>query len=316
MDRKSRAQKILIDTDPGIDDSMAILSALRSPELEVIGLSTVFGNADVDTCALNGLRLVELEGHDSIPVAKGAGAPLFRSELDLGTYVHGLDGMGNTHPPLPRGDLDPRPAVQFIIDMIEQYPGELILAPLGPLTNIAMALQQSPGIVHLVKEIVLMGGSAFGMGNISPVAEANIFHDAHAAEIVFRAEWDVTMIGLDVTTQIIIKPDDLAKLYAADNPAVNLLRRIQPCYQAFHDEIYGFNGAFHLHDPSVIAYLLAPELFEVIEAPVYVETHGLCAGKTIADMHCQWGTRKASKIAVGGVDDRAVINLLTQLLTQ
>jgi len=310
------AQKILIDTDPGIDDSMAILSALRSPELEVIGLSTVFGNADVDNCAMNGLRLVELEGFDSIPVTKGAGAPLFRRELDLGTQVHGLDGMGNTQPPPPRGNLDPRPAVQFIIDMIEQYPGELTLVPLGPLTNIAMALQQAPGIVHLVKEIVLMGGSVFAMGNISPVAEANIFHDAHAAEIVFRADWDVTMIGLDVTTQIIIQPDDLTKLYAAENPAVKLLQRIQPCYQAFHDEIYGLNGAFHLHDPSVTAYLLAPKLFEVIEAPVYVETQGLCAGKTIADLHYQWGERKPSKIAVGTVDDRAVINLLTQLLTQ
>lgn len=309
------AQKILFDTDPGIDDSMAILAALRSPELEVVGLSTVFGNADVDSCALNGLRLVELEGHDSIPVSKGAGAPMFRQALDLGTEVHGLDGMGNTNPPPPRGELDSRSAVQFIIDMIEQYPGELILAPLGPLTNIAMALQQSPGIVDLVKEIVLMGGSAFSMGNISPVAEANIFHDAHAAEIVFRAGWDVTMIGLDVTTQVIVQPDDLAKLYAANNPAVNLLQRIQPCYQAFHDEIYGLNGAFHLHDPSVTAYLLAPHLFEVIEAPVYVETYGYCAGKTIADVHGQWGERKTSKIALNA-DAKAVIALLTDLLSQ
>lgn len=309
------AQKILIDTDPGIDDSMAILSALRSPELEVTGLTTVFGNADVDTCALNGLRLVELEGHDSIPVAKGAGAPLFRTELDLGTHVHGLDGMGNTHPPPPQGTLDPRPAVQFILDMVEQFPGEIILVPLGPLTNIAMALQQSPEIVDLVKEIVLMGGSAFEMGNISPVAEANIFHDAHAAEIVFRADWDVTMIGLDVTTKIIIHPDDLADLYAAKNPAVDLLRRIQPCYQAFHNQIYGLNGAFHLHDPSVIAYLLAPGLFECVEAPIYVETSGLCAGKTVADVHQQWGNRKASKIAVGA-DDRAVVHLLSDCLTR
>ena len=308
-------QKILIDTDPGIDDSMAILAALHSPELEVIGLTTVFGNADVDTCALNGLRLVELEGHDSIPVARGAGAPLFRTELDLGTLVHGLDGMGNTNPPLPQGKLDPRPAVQFILDMVEQSPGEIILVPLGPLTNIAMALQQSPGIVELVKAIVLMGGSAFGMGNISPVAEANIFHDAHAAEIVFRADWDVTMIGLDVTTKIIIQPDDLADLYAAKNPAVDLLRHIQPCYQDFHDQIYGLNGAFHLHDPSVIAYLLAPDFFECKEAPVYVETSGLCAGKTIADVHQQWGDRKASKIAVGA-DEKAVIRLLSRCLTR
>lgn len=308
------AQKILIDTDPGIDDSMAILAALRSPELEVVGLTTVFGNADVETCAMNGLRLVELEGQDNIPVAKGAGAPLFREELDLGTQVHGLDGMGNTNPTLPKGVLDPRHAVQFILDMIRQYPGEITLVPLGPLTNIAMALQQNPGITALVKEVVLMGGCAFGVGNISPVAEANIYHDAHAAEIVFRADWDVTMIGLDVTTQIVIHPDDLTKLYAANNPATDLLRRIQPCYQQFHDQIYGLKGAFHLHDPSVTAYLLAPELFKIIEAPVYVETTGICAGKTVADVHQQWGNRKPARIAVDA-DASALISLLIQRLS-
>lgn len=309
------AEKILIDTDPGIDDAMAILSALRSPELDVIGLSVVFGNSDVDACALNGLRLVELEGHDAIPVAKGAGAPLIRPELDLGTQVHGLDGMGNTHPPLPRGTLDPRPAVPFILEMTKQYPGELTLVPLGPLTNIAMALQQDPGITDRVKRVVLMGGSAFGPGNISPVAEANIFHDAHAAELVFRANWDITMMGLDATTKIVVQPEDLERLYAGNNPAVNLLQRIQPCYQQFHDQIYGLQGAFHLHDPSVIAYLLKPELFTWIEAPVYVETTGLCFGKTIADVQRQWGDRKAARIAVDA-NDRAVIDLLIDRLTQ
>ena len=309
------AEKILFDTDPGIDDSMAILSALRSPELDVIGLTAVFGNADVDSCAMNGLRLVELEGHAGIPVAKGASAPLFRPELDLATHVHGLDGMGNTNPPLPDGELDPRSAVQFILDMVRQYPGEITLVPLGPLTNIAMALQQDPGIVSLVKEVILMGGCAFGAGNISPVAEANIYHDAHAAEIVFLADWDVTMIGLDVTTNIVVQPEDLAVLYAAGNPATELLKRIQPCYQKFFDQIYGFNGAFHLHDPSVTAYLLKPDLFTCIEAPVYVETTGLCFGKTIADVHRQWGDRKAARIAVAA-DARAVIDLLIQRLTQ
>lgn len=309
------ARKILFDTDPGIDDAMAILSALRSPELEVVGLTTVFGNADVATCALNGLRLVELEGHGDIPVSKGAGAPLFRRELDLGTEVHGLDGMGNTNPPPPQGALDPRPAVQFIAEMVRTYPGELTLVPLGPLTNIAMALQQDPQIESLVREVVLMGGCAFEGGNITPVAEANIFHDAHAAEIVFRADWDVTMVGLDATSKIIIQPEDLTRLYAARNPATDLLERIQPCYQAFHDQIYGLNGAFPLHDPSVTAYLLNPALFTAVEAPVYVETTGRCFGKTIADVHRQWGDRKAARIIVGA-DRRAVIDLLIDRLVQ
>lgn len=308
-------QKILIDTDPGIDDSMAILSALRSPELEVLGLSIVFGNADVDSCALNGLRLVELEGNDHIPVARGAGAPLVLPDLELGTQVHGLDGMGNINPPKPIGQLDSRSAAEFIVDTIHDNPGEVILAPLGPLTNIALALHRDPGIASLVKGVVLMGGSAFSLGNISPTGEANIYHDPHAAEIVFRTDWDVTMIGLDVTTKIVVQPEDLKTLYAGDNPAVNLLQQIQPCYQQFHHQIYGLNGAFHLHDPSVIAYLLEPQLFTCLESPVYVETSGRCIGKTIADVHRQWGDRKSSKIAMKA-DDRAVINLLTERLTK
>ncbi len=308
------SQKILIDTDPGIDDSWAILAALRSPELDVLGLTTVFGNTDVDNCALNGLRLVELEGNDHIPVARGAGGPLVRSSLDLGTMVHGLDGMGNTNPSPPKGELDPMPAAQFIVDTIKKYPGEVTLVPLGPLTNIGLALHQAPEIASLVEEVVLMGGSVFAPGNISPLAEANVFHDPHAAELVFRADWDVTMIGLDVTTKILVRPADLDLLYAANNPASQLLREIQPCYQDFHDQFYGLAGAFHLHDPSVIAYLLAPELFSCIQAPVHVVTEGRCEGKTIADIHRIWGERNSTTVATS-VDSKSVVELLTYIIT-
>jgi inosine-uridine nucleoside N-ribohydrolase len=315
MIRYMNSQKIIIDTDPGIDDSMAILSALRSSEFTILGLTTVFGNTDIDNCSQNGLRLVELEGNHQVPVAKGAGAPLVLPDLELGTSVHGLDGMGNTNPPPPTGQLDPRPAADFIVDTVKENPGEVILVPLGPLTNIALALHQEPGIASMVKEVVLMGGSVFAPGNISPIAEANIYHDPHAAEIVFRTDWDVTMIGLDVTTKIVVQPEDLEYLYAGNNPAVNLLKEIQPCYQQFHDQLYGLGGAFHLHDPSVVAYLLAPQLFTCIDAPVFVETSGLCAGKTIADLHQQWDQRRPSKIAVDA-DAKAVVNLLSERLRQ
>lgn len=308
-------QKIIFDTDPGIDDAMAILAALRSPELEVLGLTTVFGNTDVNSCAMNGLRLVELEDNAHIPVAKGAGAPLVVPELNLGTHVHGLDGMGNTNPPEPAGQLDPRRGADLIVDLVHQHPHEIILAPLGPLTNIALAIHQAPEIISLVKEVVLMGGCIYGPGNISPAAEANIYHDPHAAEIVFRADWDVTMIGLDVTTKILIDQDDLEVIYAAGNPAVSLLKKIQPCYQAFHDQFYGLNGSFHLHDPSVTAYLLNPDLFKCIEAPVFVETTGICMGKTVADPHRMRGERKAVQVAMDA-DSRAVIQLLSERLTK
>ncbi len=307
-------QKIIFDTDPGIDDAMAILAALRSPEFDVIGLTTVFGNTDVDSCAMNGLRLVELEGNSHIPVAKGAGAPLVLSELNLGTQVHGLDGMGNIDLSKPSGKLDPRHGASFIVDMVRLHPHEVVLAPLGPLTNIALAIHQAPEIVSMVKQVVLMGGCIYGQGNISPTAEANIFHDPHAAEVVFRANWDVVMLGLDVTTKIIIHPDNLTALYAGDNPAVDLLQKIQPCYQHFHDQIYGLNGSFHMHDPSVTAYLLNPGLFTCIESPVYVATTGLCIGKTIADPHGLWGERKKTRIAMNA-NSKAVIELLIERLT-
>ena len=167
--------------------------------------------------------------------------------------VHGKDGFGNTFLPLPHGKLDPRHAAQFIIDTVMANPNEVILVPLGPLTNIAMAYRLEPRIAPLVKEIVLMGGCAFALGNISAVAEANIYHDPHAAEVVFAAPWKVTMVGLDVTTKIVMRPDYFEKLYAAGNPAVKLLEKIQPCYQAFHEQIYGMKGAIHTHDPAVIA---------------------------------------------------------------
>ena len=279
------AQKIIIDTDPGIDDAMAILAALHSPDLEVLGLTTVFGNTEVELCSLNALRLVELEGNDHIPVAQGCGQPLVHNINSFSAGVHGKDGLGNTNLPLPHGKLDPRHAAQFIIDTVMANPHEVILAPIGPLTNIAMAYRLEPRIAHMVKEVVLMGGCAFALGNISATAEANIYHDPHAAEVVFAAPWKVTMVGLDVTTKIVMGPEYFAKLYAAGNPAVRLLEKIQPCYQAFHEEIYGMKGAIHTHDPAVIAYLLKPELFRCEEMPVYVVTEGLCLGKTIADKH-------------------------------
>ena len=308
-------RKIIIDCDPGIDDAMAILAALRSPELEVVGLTTVFGNADVDTCALNGLRLVELEGQDAIPVTKGCRQALVMPLESVGTHVHGLDGMGNTNQPLPHGKLDSRHAAEFIIDMVHAYPGEITLVPIGPLSNIGLALRLDPGIVPLVKEVVLMGGSIYAPGNISPVAEANIYHDPHAADLVYRAGWPVTMLGLDVTAKTVITPAFLERLYAVKNPATQLLERIQPCYQRFHDEVYGMQGAFHVHDPSVVAYLLKPELYRCEQMPVYVETEGRCLGQTVADGRKQWGERPLTNIPLA-VDEPGVLELLFELLTR
>ena len=168
------AKKIIFDTDPGVDDTMALTFALRSPELEVVGVTSVFGNAAGSVTAQNALRLVELEGNDHIPVARGADRAVVFPAMELGTMVHGEDGMGNTNPPPPKGKLLDMHAAEFIVETVLANPGDITLVPVGPLTNIALALRLEPRIADLVAEVVLMGGAAHVPGNITPLAEANI----------------------------------------------------------------------------------------------------------------------------------------------
>ncbi len=307
-------KKILIDTDPGVDDAMAILFALRSPELEVLGLSAVFGNTDVDITAQNALRLVELEGHDHIPVAQGAARPLVNPIRDKGQHVHGVDGMGGTNPPPPKGSLQPLTAAELIVETARKHPGELVLVPVGPLTNIALALRLEPRLAECVKEVVIMCGAAFVPGNASPVGEANIYNDPHAAAIVFNASWKLTMLGLDVTMKTVMTPAYLESLYQAGNPATTLISRILPFYQAYHDQIYGMGGAIHTHDPSAIAYLIDPSLYRAQEMPVYIETEGRCAGQTVPDPRNQWGDCPLINVCLD-VDAPAVLELYRERLT-
>jgi uridine nucleosidase len=282
------AKKILIDTDPGVDDAMAILLALRSPELEVIGLTTVFGNSTVDFTAQNGLRLVELEGNGHIPVAQGASRPLIIEPRGMGQHVHGQDGMGNTNPPPPLGRLQNLHAAEMIVVTALAHPGEVTLVAVGPLTNLALALRLEPRLPQLFKEVVIMGGSAMAGGNASPVAEANICNDPHAAAIVFSAGWSLTMVGLDVTLKCIMSKGYLDELGQINNPACKLITSILPFYQAFHHQVYGLGGAIHTHDPSAIAYLIDPSLFRCERLPVYVVTEGRCAGQTVPDPRRMW----------------------------
>ena len=310
------SKKIIIDTDPGIDDAMAILLALRSSELEVIGLTTVFGNARGEVTAQNALRLVSLEGHAHIPVAQGSGVPLVLPLMELGTFVHGEDGMGNTNSPMPVKELLNIPAAQFIVETVLSNPGEITLVPIGPLTNIALALHLEPRIVRMVRQVVMMGGAALTPGNISPVAEANIYHDPHAAAAVFSAGWPVVMVGLDVTTQVVMTPAYLEELYAANNPATNLLRSTLPCYQRFHEAFYGMKGNIHTHDPSAIAYLMDPGLFETRLWPIYVELEGRGIGQTIADPRRQWGSDQPLTQVCSGVNADGVLQLIKERLVK
>jgi inosine-uridine nucleoside N-ribohydrolase len=193
------ARKIIIDTDPGVDDAMAIFLALRSPEVSVIGLTTIFGNVHTDLATVNALRLLEIAGRNDIPVAHGASAPLTRAYAGPVAFIHGDDGQGNVYLAPASSQAISQPAAEFIVEQILNAPGEITLVPVGPLTNIALALQLEPRIAGLVHEVVLMGGNALVPGNATPAAEANIHNDPEAADIVFAADWAVTMVGLDVT---------------------------------------------------------------------------------------------------------------------
>lgn len=292
-------RKIIIDTDPGVDDTMAIYFALCSPELEVIGLTTIFGNVHTSLATTNAIRLMEIAGRPDIPVAPGSDNPLAQPYEGPVPYVHGADGQGDVNLPLPVGKPLAASAAEFIIDQVMSQPGEITLVPVGPLTNIALALRLEPRIAKNVREVVLMGGNALCPGNASPAAEANIRNDPEAADVVFGAPWQVTMVGLDVTHQVNMTGKHLAHYNALKNPMAQHIARIVPFYRNFFETLYGIDGIF-IHDSSAVAYLLDPTLFQVEQWPVRVETQGLSRGKT-------WPN--TSKRPVAGWEDRPLVNV-------
>ncbi len=273
------ARKIIIDTDPGVDDAMAIFFALRSPELEVIGLTTIFGNVHTDLATTNALRLLEIVGRADILVARGADHPLARPFGGPVPFVHGDDGQGNVNLPPPLGVPCAQPAASFIVEQVMAAPGEITLVPIGPLTNIALALRLEPRIATAVREVVLMGGNALAPGNATPAAEANIHNDPEAADVVLGASWSVTMVGLDVTHRINMRADHLDRYAAADDPVARHIARIVPHYRRYFESSYGIQGIY-VHDSSAIAYLLDPTLFRTERWPLRVETQGISRGKT------------------------------------
>jgi inosine-uridine nucleoside N-ribohydrolase len=271
---------IIIDTDPGIDDAMAIFFALAHPALEVLGLTTIFGNVTTELATVNALRLLEIADRADLPVAPGATDPLCGPYSGPVTFVHGDDGQGNVH--LPPAACDPidTSAAEFIVEQVMRAPGEITLVPIGPLTNLALALRLEPQIAAHVREVVLMGGNALGPGNATPAAEANIRNDPEAADVVFGAGWPVTMVGLDVTHRVHMRPEHLANYGASDHPAAQHIAAILPFYTSFYRARVGIEGIY-VHDSSAIAYVIAPELFTTQRWPVRVDTtHGISRGKT------------------------------------
>lgn len=307
------AQKIIIDTDPGVDDTMAIFFALKSPELDLIGLTTIFGNVHTDLATTNALRLLDIAGRPDIPVAKGADNPLGGSFGGPVPYVHGDDGQGNVNlPPSQRKAVD-HSAALFIIEQVKRMPGEITLVPIGPLTNIALALRLEPQIASLVKEVVLMGGNALCPGNATPAAEANIHNDPEAADIVFGAQWPVTMVGLDVTHQVNMSREHLDAYGQINNPLAKHICRIVPHYRDYFELSYpGMNGIF-VHDSSAIAYLIDASLFKTEKWPLRVDTsQGISRGKTWPALGerllPEWADRPLVNVCVG-VDGERLVEL-------
>jgi uridine nucleosidase len=282
--------KIIFDTDPGVDDAMALLLALRCPELDVIGVTTVFGNSNIEVTTRNALNLLDVAHRRDIPVAKGAGRPLIQPPHPTGEWVHGDDAMGNigwaviNNPLMKPVDMS---AAQFIVQQVMDHAGEpgapLTLVPVGPLTNIALALKIEPRIADHAR-VVMMGGAVREGGNVSPLAEANIWNDPHAASIVLSADWEVTMAGLDVTHAVRMNNDYFASLSASGDPLAEFVAQVARFYQGFHEMRYGFkDGTVFTHDPTAIMYLIAPELFKVERYSLCVPVDGPAIGATIAD---------------------------------
>jgi len=273
-------RRVVIDTDPGVDDAMAILLALNSQELKVEALTVVPGNVEAAQGLENGLKLTSLAGRCDIPVAGGAQHPL-NQKLITAQFWHGKNGLAGVELPTPKCERDSRFGPDLIIELVHKYPHEITLIPVGPLTNIALAVSRDPSIVSLVKDIVIMGGSISG-GNVNGAAEANIYGDPEAASIVFNAGWMVTMIGSDVGERTLITRKHLQELQAMHGPESDFIVKLADFYIS-RSEASGYSGAA-MYDPLAVATVIDPKVVTLKDMHVDVETKGeFTRGETVAN---------------------------------
>ena len=297
---------IIIDTDPGQDDAVAILLALASPELNVLGITAVAGNVPLALTELNSRKICELAGKPETRVFAGAAAPLER-RLITAEYVHGETGLDGPDLPEPTMPLQAQHAVDFIIETCRA--GTVTLCALGPLTNLALALTRAPDILSNIDEIVLMGGGLFEGGNVTPTAEFNIYVDPQAADIVFRSGAKITVFPLDLTHFALTTGARIAAFRDKGTACCDAVAEMLDFFERFDVEKYGTKGG-PLHDPNVIAYLLKPDLYQGRHINVEVETQSeLTMGMTVADW---WRVtdRPANATWMRHVDDAGVFDLL------
>lgn len=314
------AEKVIIDTDPGVDDAIAVIFAFHSSEIEILGFTTIFGNVETELATQNTLRLVEMSSK-SIPVAQGAVRPVYMKKLPPPDFVHGKDGFGNVNLPPAKGTPIDSSAAEFIVETVKANPGEVTLVVLGPMTNIALALALEPDLPRYVKAVVPMGGVLHVMGNVSPVASANILGDPHAADIVLGTDWDVTLVPGDTTRQVRISDAFLDRIRARGGPDGRFLYDISLFYRDYYRTV-GATDGFYAHDPTAMAFVVNPSLFRTEARAVRVVTDGMAIGQVIAaaERHYSqpgpWYDMPKAKITTD-VDGQAVLDLLeTTIVSQ
>lgn len=304
------ARKIIIDTDPGQDDAVAILLALGSPELDVLGITVVAGNVPLALTARNACQVLELAGRSDIDVYAGAARPLCRP-LVTAEHVHGASGLDGAPLPEPQMKLANDGAVAFLINTLrEAEPGEITLCALGPLTNLALAFAMAPDIIPRIREIVLMGGAYFEVGNITPAAEFNFFVDPEAASSVFKSGAPIIMAPLDVTHKALVTHQRNEAIRAIGTKPGLVAASWTEFFERYDRQKYGTDGA-PLHDPCVIAWLIAPELFSGRSCNVEIETSSeLTRGMSVVDWW-QVTDRSHNAFVLGDVSANGFFELLT-----
>jgi purine nucleosidase len=290
-------KRILIDTDPGIDDSLAILLALASPEISLEGISVVHGNCSLEQATTNGLSVLELVHAEHIPLAKGCELPLVQPSL-LAPETHGDTGLGYAKLPEPRIKPISQHGCDFLIEKILSNPGEMTLVAIGPLTNVAWAIRKEPRIVGALKELIIMGGAIRYEGNTTALAEFNTYVDPHAAHIVYHAGTPTTLVPLDVTYQCVLTSQDVERLLKIDSPIPGFIKDTTDFYMEFHDAYQGLKGCV-INDPLALALTFAPELCDYQELPVDVDiSGGVSMGKTFADFYNYYKKPANMKVAL------------------
>ncbi|KAH7414838.1 hypothetical protein KP509_14G013400 [Ceratopteris richardii] len=320
MEQSASTKKIIIDTDPGIDDAMAILMAFHSPEVDVIGLTTIYGNVPTSLATHNALYLLEVIGREDVPVAHGSAMSLKNvPKLRIADFVHGKDGLGNISFPPPKNKAVDLCAKEFLVKMANMFPGEITVVALGPLTNIALAIEADPMFVKNIKQIVILGGAFFVNGNVNPAAEANILGDPEAADIVFTSGADILVIGINITHQVVLTDKQLMQLEESESAFAKFVCKIAPFYFTYHHEAYDIKGVY-LHDPTALAAALDASLFTFASGVVRVQLEGISRGMTIFNNTGKrwgevsaWCNNPAVKVAVT-VDAHRINSMLMERL--